>query len=63
MRRKPWNRSEGDSESALIASGIAAVIETLSEDSENLGDEAVRLETIKVLTSADRTDMKFRVVR
>jgi dihydrofolate reductase len=30
---------------------------------ENLGDEPVRLETIRVLESAARTDIKYRVVR
>ncbi len=30
---------------------------------ENLGDEPARLETIKVLKSADRTDITYRVVR
>jgi len=30
---------------------------------ENLGDESVRLRTIEVLKSADRTDIRYRVVR
>ncbi len=30
---------------------------------ENLGDEALQLETIKVIQSPDRTDIRFRVAR
>ncbi|HYV23205.1 MAG TPA: hypothetical protein VEN31_11195 [Candidatus Bathyarchaeia archaeon] len=30
---------------------------------ENLGDQPARLETINVLTSSGRTDIKYRVVR